>query len=64
MNTYRGGGKRRQKIKRIIEKTIRKELHQHKRKRSQRGGLPILPLVGGAVLEQYIYKKVKNRIKI
>ena len=55
MIAYRGGGKRKQKIKRIIEKSIRKELRQRKRKRSQRGGLPILPLVGGAVLGRYIY---------
>ena len=64
MNAYRGGGKRKQKIKRIIEKTICKELQQHKRKRSQRGGLPILPLVGSAVLGRYIYKKIKNRINV
>ena len=50
MNAYRGGGKRKQKIKRIIKKSIRKELQRHKRKRSQRSGLPIFPLVGGAVL--------------
>ena len=53
MNTYRDGGKRKQKIKRVIEKSIRKELQQYKRKRSQRGNLPILLLVGGAVLEHY-----------
>ena len=55
MIAYRGGGKQKQKIKRIIGKSIRKELQQRKRKRSQRGGLPILPLVGGAVLGRYIY---------
>ena len=64
MNAYRGGGKRKQKIKRIIKKSIRKELQRHKRKRSQRSGLPIFPLVGGAVLGRYIYKKKKKRISV
>ena len=57
MNTYCCGGKRKQKIKRLIEKSICKELN--KPKRLKRGGLSILPLVG-SVLGRYIYKKIKK----
>ena len=63
MNAYCGGGKRNQKIKRIFEKNICKELQQHKRKRLQRSGLPILALVGGDVLGRYIYKKNQKQNK-
>ena len=60
MNAYHGGANRKQKIKRIIEKSICKDLQQQKRQQSQRGNLTTLPLVGGVALGQYLYKKSKT----